>query len=86
MKTKNALYGLLGLLFMAAGVTQAQAITDPVEDNDGWVVIGNPLHFLSACCGTSPTAGTTYLHIQISAAVTPVNPFQAIRWSLAATP
>ena len=55
---------LLGIGLMAAGETQAFVIIDPVEDNDGWVVTGNTLHFIPACCGTSPTAGLTYLHIQ----------------------
>ncbi len=39
-------------------------VSDPVQSNDGWSVTGNGLHFLTACCGTAPTAGSEYMHIQ----------------------
>jgi hypothetical protein len=50
---------------LAAGAAQAALIvSDAVESNGGWTVTGNGLHFLGACCGISPTAGSEYLHIQ----------------------
>lgn len=63
---------LMGVSLMVAEAAQAFLITDPVENNDGWVVTGNSIHFLTACCGTSPTAGSVYLHIQNKAASGPI--------------
>jgi PEP-CTERM motif len=52
--------GLLG-----AGASQASPLlSDAVEPNSGWVITGNALHFLSACCGIAPTAGSQFMHLQ----------------------
>ena len=57
--------GLLLGLSTAGGVAQAAiVVSDAVESNAGWAVTGNGIHFLTARFGTSPTAGTEYLHIQ----------------------
>ena len=42
----------------------ALLLTDSVESGGGWTVTGNAIHFLNGCCGTSPTAGSQYIHIQ----------------------
>lgn len=57
----------LAMGLLTVGAAQAALIvSDPVQDNGGWAVQGNGLHFLAACCGTSPTAGNQYMHIQNS--------------------
>ena len=57
--------GLFLGLSTAGGVAQAAiVVSDAVESNGGWTITGNAIHFLTGCCGTSPTAGLQYLHIQ----------------------
>lgn len=56
--------GLAAAVMASLPASAALIVNDPVQSNDGWNVSGNTLHFLGACCGTAPTAGTEYLHIQ----------------------
>ncbi|RVU43775.1 PEP-CTERM sorting domain-containing protein [Rubrivivax rivuli] len=51
-------------LLLSLPASASLIVNDPVQTNDGWALTGNPIHFLLACCGTAPTAGHQYLHIQ----------------------
>lgn len=70
MMLNTPLRRLIGASSLAAGLLgmvpahAALLVSDPVQSQDGWTVSGNAIHFLTGCCGTAPTAGTQYLHIQ----------------------
>lgn len=56
--------GLAAAVVVSLPASAALIVNDPVESGGGWNVSGNGTHFLLACCGTAPTAGTQYMHIQ----------------------
>ena len=66
-RVKIYLFTTLSLLVSLSLLDQAHSaiiVSDPVKVNDGWSLTGNPFEFLTAQSGISPTAGSSFMHIQ----------------------